>query len=205
VSSDGSKFFITVTDSSSQGTLWSIAVAGSTMECSTSTAIKGFKSLVLLTGQTFILLGRNLSTVNGRISKLTLGSTSATWSKSIQWPNVGCTFQESSAIMSSDSSVIYSLISYGSPTYSIFSLLNSSNGDIIGGRYISSLVCGESIDLYLKDGLVYLLSLWGAGYTFTAYDTSTATFGVIYSNNNFLNGFIQKPSDTMWAFYNYIH
>lgn len=164
---------------------------------STSTVVKEFRSMILLGESTFFLVGRNLSTVNGRFSKLTLGSSTATWSKSMQWPNMSWTFQESSTVMSADSTLIYTLISYGSPAYLIFSIFKSSNGGISGSRYISNIICGEAFDLYLKDDLVYLLSLWGAGYTFTAFDTTTSTFGAIYKNTNFLNTFIEQSSEAL--------
>ena len=43
----------------------------------------------------------------------------------MQCPSTSCTFQESSVILSSDAQTIYTLISYGSPTFVIFAGLKN--------------------------------------------------------------------------------
>lgn len=197
ISADGSTVYFTVTNNSSQGTLWRLLVSGSSITCHTSIALREFKMMVLLSGTTFFVGGRNLSSSNGRFSKFTLGDTSATWSKSIQCPSTSCTFQDSSAILSSDAQIIYTLVAYGSPTYAIFAGLKNSNGDIDGSRYISSLTWGEAIDLFQKDSIVYAISLWSSGYTLTGYNTTSASYKTIYSNSQFLNTFIRNTGETL--------
>ena len=69
---------------------------------------------------------------------LTLGITSPTWSNKISWAT--CSLIGGDSLKDPNNDKIYSFYTYGSPTYLQFSILNSTNGNVIGSRYISNII-----------------------------------------------------------------
>lgn len=108
-----------------------------------------------------------------------------------------CGVGKSKAVLNSDKSLIYSVIILGATSTNIvFSKLNSTNGDLVGNVFASSIQCTEIYDIRLYSTKIYILSLC-TNSKLLIYDDSSASFVSYFDvSNGSLKGFVKGNTDS---------
>ena len=72
-------------------------------------------------------------------------------------------------------------------------VVNPSNGNVIGTRYISSINCSGARKTVLNGDYVIISAYWGSQYIIL-FNTIASTFKIKQFTGSYLNGCILEPS-----------
>ena len=114
---------------------------------------------LMLSSNKFFLLGVDPNNPSPMyMVKTTFGSLSADWTNIMPWSSGVCSAEVSDSLLNSDGSLIYSIFPYGSTKYIYFTILNSTDGSLIGSVYKSNNSC-TSVYGIVQSGY-YLAVTW---------------------------------------------
>ena len=86
-----------------------------------------------------------------------------------------CTSERTDTILSRDGSFLYSFTLFGNSVYLYLSMINSTDGSVIGSRYKSSLTCVKIYGSSFSDEYILVSVNWGNFYI-SLFNTATFEF-----------------------------
>ena len=135
--------------------------------------------------QYFMMNNDHSSPYNLFIYKITFGSTSVNWAKTMICPSGSWTAGFWESILSSDSTKIYSLFTYGSSNYFYFTTFANSDGSILSSRYKSSIAWGAVYSATLNGDYI-IAPTSCSSYTLVVLNLSTFVFKYYVLSSNYL-------------------
>ena len=128
--------------------------------------------------------------------KITYGSSVTDWSNRIDWTGGICDVSYSGSLLSRDSTAIYSFFPFGvtGNQYLYFVTLNSSDGSVLGSRYISSLKSTCVYGITLADDFI-AVNFCYSSYAIMLYNTVTSQF----TYRKFIDFIFQITTDSVYG------
>lgn len=158
-----------------------ISILGTDFQCITISGMKNPPYAAAVIGNTDVYI----TTIDGtnydlRYRRVNFDTNSYVWSKYISCPAGSCFLYSAAALLSDDSSYVYTLTPYGSPRRALFVTLNATDGSVTGNRYYPSATTGACTS---SDGLVQIGTKLAMFITCTTpeigiYDITTDTFEI---------------------------
>ena len=128
--------------------------------------------------QYFIIGIDTLSPKNLHLLTINTGSTSPLWVKKISCPSSSCSLVGGDSFLDSNNK-IYSYFTYGSPsTYLQLATLNSTDGSIIGSRFLSNSVWSQVWSKMALSNYILAIGVSWGGYNLVLYSTETDEFTI---------------------------
>ena len=187
--SDSSGFtFITNRSSSSNTNLCRYLFSSiSTLQCYEMSFMKTYASNQLkISDSKYFIIGIDSSSYNLKLLTLNYGDTTPVWADEISCPSGSCSIVAGDSYLDSTNNKIYSFFTYGSgTTYLQFTTLDSTNGDVIGSRFISSI---EWTNVWSKIGFannILGVGINWSGYKLFLYSTETYEFTIRSFSGNY--------------------
>ena len=162
-------------DSSNYAVIWMFDITGTSSEW-TNIQQANDVSTLLIVGSSHLFITVNDETAANKPAFIYFewGSTSPVWAKNQNWTGNACGLDQGAAVLSSDGSIIYSLISLGTLGTGFLQEFEKSNGAVTVNRFETNAGnYGRGLGLELKSGKLYwLLGGLALPYLFV-YDTAS--------------------------------
>jgi len=146
-------------DSSNYAVIWMFDITGASSEWTNIQQANDVSTLLIVgSSHLFITVNDETSANKPAFIYFEWESTSALWAKNQNWTSNFCGLDQGAAVLSSDSSTIYSLISLGRFTTGFLQEFDISNGAVTANRFETNTGdYGRGLGLELKSGKLFWL------------------------------------------------
>ena len=152
----------------------------------------GYGQLKLSDTKLFFIGSEPLSTYHMHYYKVTFGNTAVDWANKVLWTSGSWSVSYSESLLSADASMIYTFATFGSTQFLYFATFSSSNGNVVGSRYKSSVSWTEALGAVINGDYI-CLSIYWTNYMALVYNIVTAEFTIKQFTGTVLNGFALEP------------
>ena len=137
----------------------------------------GYGQLSFADGHFFALGNSDSNGLHLYFTKFAFGNTSVDWRSKMDWSTASWTAKLSESLLSSDSSKIHSLFSYGTSSnqYLYYFELNATTGSVSGSRYQSSIVW-SSVYGSARNGDNIVATIYSSQFYIIVYNVVTLVF-----------------------------
>jgi hypothetical protein len=161
--------------------------------------IRHLTFVLYLGSDTFIVSGKSKVSNNFKMMKFSFNNVAPIWNKELSWPDDDWDAEFSTAVLSSDGSKIYFMISKGDTGNLFFFTIQSSNGEIVNSIHKSNLSC-QGYDLIQTNGAIYGVAQCSTNSFVLKYNSENDSFGTFYLSTGSLFQIYASKNDRIFGF-----